>query len=134
MTDAENSTESTGPEKVFVLEQIDGILIVLPQGDLSTFRYREVHIETNSIETQLRSGGTERLIIDFRAIASLGSILISSLIKFARIVADRGGKVAFCNASDEMLDILKNMNLSRIWPLYETREEALSKLAVVEEK
>ncbi len=112
--------------KVFKLERDDDVLIVTPQGDAQGFRYHDVHQESNATLQVLDDTSLRHVIIDFGSKQVLGSIMISVVIKFCRKAGTRGGKAAFCNANPDMLEVLRTMNLERLWPYCPTREDALT--------
>ena len=112
--------------KVFKLERDDDVLIVTPQGDAQGFRYQDVHQESNATLQVLDDTSLRHVVIDLGRELVLGSIMISVVIKICREVGLRGGKAALCNANDEMLEVLRTMNLERLWPYYPTRNDALT--------
>ena len=112
--------------KVFKLERDDDVLIVISQGDALSFRYHDVHQESNATLQVLDDTSLRHVIIDFGGGHVLGSIIISVVIKICRKVGTRGGKAAFCNANPDMLEVLRTMNLERLWPYCPTREDALT--------
>ncbi len=113
--------------RVFKCE-MDGsdVAVVIPQGDLLSFRYQDVHLESNLVLTFLDQKNITGLVLDLSQVPLLGSVMVGSLLKFARRVTDRKGKAAFCCASPEMLKVLDTMNLRSVWPYYETRKEAIN--------
>jgi len=110
--------------KIFKCERHDEIIVVVPQGDALGFRYADVHVESNAVAQVLNQSDVMHLVVDFGLVDLIGSIIIGSILKFARSITHRGGKVAFCNASEQMLDVLNTMNLGNLWPYLPTREEA----------
>ena len=112
--------------KVFRLERDGNVLIVIPQGDASGFRYHDVHQEANATLQVLDDPSLSHVVVDFTAEQMLGSIIISVVIKVCRKAGGKGGKAAFCNASEDMLEVLKTMNLTRLWTHYPSRAEAIA--------
>lgn len=114
--------------KVFKLERDQDILLVTPLGDAGSFRYHDVHQESNVVLQVLDDQTLKHVVIDLSSEQVLGSIIISVVIKLCRKVGARGGKAAFCNASSDMQEVLTTMNLTRLWTHYETRAEAINAL------
>lgn len=112
--------------KVFRLERDGNVLIVVPQGDVSGFRYNDVHQESNVTLQVLDDPSLQHVVIDFTAEQILGSIIISVVIKTCRKAGAKGGKAAFCNASPDMLEVLTTMNLTKLWSHYPSRAEAIA--------
>ena len=111
--------------KVFECTEEDGVVIVIPQGDALGYRYKEIHLESNAVIQMLETQGVSCLVVDFGVARLLGSIIIGSIVKFARTVTKRSGKVAFCSATPEMEEVLDTMKLHQLWPYYPTRAEAI---------
>ena len=112
--------------KVFCLERDGNVLIVIPQGDASGFRYHDVHQESNATLQVLDDPSLVHVVVDFTAEQMLGSIIISVIIKVCRKAGGKGGKAVFCNASPDMLEVLQTMNLTRLWTHYPSRAEAIA--------
>ncbi len=56
-----------------------------------------------------------------------GSEFIGALVSMLlREVKNRGNKAAFCAANAQMLQVLQNMSLFKLWPHYQTRDEAIA--------
>lgn len=120
--------QKLGPmtNKVFRLERDGNVLIVIPQGDANGFRYHDVHQESNTTLQALDDPSLQHVVVDFKAEIILGSIMISVVIKMCRKATGKGGKAVFCSASENMLDVLTTMNLTKLWPHYPTRSEAIA--------
>ncbi|MFG0335009.1 MAG: FHA domain-containing protein [Maioricimonas sp. JB049] len=115
----------TRQHQIFAVE-IDGdTVIVTPRGDTQQFMYRDIQIEANRVKDVLTTYRYRNLVVDFGRVDLVGTIIIESLTGFCRSV---NGQAVMCAASDPMKESLQSMNLTSIWPLYETRDEALAAL------
>jgi anti-anti-sigma factor len=109
---------------VFAVQAVENVFVVSPQGDSGGFRYNDIHRETNTITDRLQRDQVTNLLIDFSDVEIVGSVMISAIIKIVRQHGTRKGSAAFCGASPTMLDVLQTMNLTRLWPCFDSREEA----------
>jgi len=114
--------------KIFKCERLGDVVVVIPQGDLLAFRYQDVHLETNAVLRSLDEADVLHLVVDLSAVPLLGSVMIGSLLRFARKVTERNGKAVFCAASPQMQEVLDAMNLRDVWPYFDTRQEALQRV------
>jgi anti-anti-sigma factor len=114
--------------KIFSFESQGSIVIVKPRGEGSAFRYQDLHLETNVIRSQISRPGVQLLVIDLSEMEYFGSEFIGALVSMLREMRSRGSKSCFCCANAQMQQVLQNMSLFRLWPHFETREEALGHL------
>ncbi|WP_437190786.1 STAS domain-containing protein [Planctomicrobium sp. SH527] len=112
--------------KIFNVETIGEAIIVTPRGEGSSFRYQDLHLEANVIRAQVSKPGVRQLLIDLNSMEYFGSEFIGALVSMLREIKTRRGTGNFCCANPQMLQVLSNMSLLRLWPHFETREEALS--------
>jgi anti-anti-sigma factor len=114
--------------RVFAIDQYEKTIVVCPQGDATGFRYNDIHRDTNALCDLIDRKDIENLVIDFSQVNILGSIIISSIIKLARKISTKEGKACFCQASDSMRDVVTSMNLTRLWPYFDTLNDAIAHL------
>jgi anti-anti-sigma factor len=112
--------------KIFRVDQEGPTVVLTPEGDASGFRYRDLHAEANSLRAHLTKPGNDNLIVDLQKMQYFGSEFIGAIVSMLREVKARKGRAAFCAATPQMLDVLQNMSLFKLWPYYPTREEALA--------
>jgi anti-anti-sigma factor len=117
--------------KIFTTESLGNTLIVTPQGEGSAFRYQDLHLEANTIRGLLAKPGVRFLVIDLSQMDYFGSEFIGALVSLLRETRTRGGKACFCAAKPQMLQVLQNMSLFKLWPHYESRDEAVTGLAAL---
>jgi anti-anti-sigma factor len=115
----------TQPNTVFTTELIGDTLVVTSQGDSTRFRYNDIHSETNAVITAIDRQGAQHIVINFNSVEIVGSIMISAIIKLARKITSKKGQAAFCSASVTMQEVMQSMNLTRLWPYFDSQEEAI---------
>lgn len=113
------------PQKVFKLEREGNSLIVLPQGPALQFQHNEVHLESNAIHRALDDPGMLHVVIDLSCVDYVDSVIISSILRCLTKCKQRRGKSVFCNASENMAELLKCIRIGKLWPSFDSREEAL---------
>lgn len=118
--------------EIFAVELCAPNLIVVPQGSTLQFLYSNVQIESNKILSLLNSPEIKNVIIDLTKVDYLDSIIISSMIRLLQHARQTGGQAIFCNACENMQKILKNIKLGTLWPLFESREDAIDYIATLE--
>ncbi len=114
------------PLKIFQIEQLGEVVIITPMGDGNGFRYTDLHSETNAIRGHMMKPGSKHLIVNLEKMDYFGSEFIGALVSMLREVKTRGNKASFCAANAQMLSVLQNMSLFKLWPHYLSRDEALT--------
>lgn len=117
--------------KIFQVEQIGETVVITPGGDGNGFRYNDLHSETNAIRGHMMKPGSKHLVVDLSKMDYFGSEFIGALVSMLREVKNRGNKACFCTANSQMLGVLQNMSLFKLWPHYETRDEAVTAASAV---
>lgn len=112
--------------KIFKVEQFGETVVITPDSDESGFRYNELHTETNAIRGIMMKPECKHLVINLRLMDYFGSEFIGALVSMLREVKMRGNKACMCCANEQMLGVLQNMSLFKLWPHYPTQEEALA--------
>ncbi len=112
--------------KIFVVEQAGPTVVLTPQGDPSSFRYRDLQAETNSLRSHMAKPENLNLVVDLRNCQYFGSEFIGALVSMLREVRGRKGQCALCGATEQMRLVLQNMSLFRLWPYFADRDAALA--------
>ena len=81
---------------------------------------------SNAIRGHMMKPGTKHLVIDLVKMDYFGSEFIGALVSMLREVKTRGNKACLCCANAQMLGVLQNMSLFKLWPHYVTRDEAIA--------
>lgn len=115
----------TRQHAVFPIEVAGDTLVVRPQGDIRKFFYQDIQMESNRIIHLLQTYPFRNVLIDFRDIQEVGSIVTESIAGFCR-TATVGA--AMCEAPPHFLETLRSTKLFEVWPYYNTRMEALQAL------
>ena len=111
--------------KLYETEQIGEVMVIVPHFGAGEFRYREFHMASSSLQSQLNGPDVKHLVIDLSDANYFGSEFIGMMLVFSKVVRTKGGQAAICHVSEQMLAVLKTMSLSKIVPIFPTREEAL---------
>jgi len=117
------------PEKVFHIDRVGETLVIAPQGPTMDFQYNDVHLDSNSLLRVLDEPDLKNVVIDMNVVNYIDSIIISSLLRSLTKSRQLGGTGVFCCVSDAVAEILKCIQLGKLWPVFETRDEALASMA-----
>jgi len=102
--------------KIFQTKRVGNVLVVTPLGDPNTFRYNDLHREANSVRDLLMRREISHLALNLKNLQYFGSEFIGSLVSMAREVKNRQGRAVICEANPQMVEVLQNMSLFKLWP------------------
>ena len=111
--------------KVFPAELKRDTLIVAPGGDAVSCRDSDINKELNTLQQLIDQPEVTNLIVDLGSSDYFGSIIIGAINNMGMKAKDAGGRIAICEASTDMMGILRVMNLDTIWSHYDTKKEAI---------
>ena len=113
---------------VFDFEHVDNVLILIPKTDLRELEFDALEAGASEAFDQLGEKKFKHIVIDFHRTDYYGSTALAFFVKFWKRVKSQGGKMAFCEVSEHEREILDLTNLSSLWPIYQTREDAIKGL------
>ena len=110
---------------LFTINRDGAILIIaLPKTALS-FAEQVIQEQVQTILEHLKDPTVANLVIDFGQCPYFGSAILGAILRFYNAVQDRQGKCAACNLSKDGCEILRIAKFDTIWPVFDSREEAL---------
>lgn len=115
-------------QRLFLTERCDNVLIVAPQGDVGSLEDQEIQSDLSELLQQLRTCEPCSVLIDLEHAPYFGSTMLGALIKVWRHASGANGRVALCHVSEFVHDILNVTKLDGVWPVYESRQQALEGL------
>ena len=104
--------EQTQFHKVFLAEQEGNTLVVTPRGDAVGFRDSDVAGELNNLLSLIGTPGIVNLVVDLGSSDYFGSTMIGAINQLGTRFRDIGGRIALCNVSPQMTDMLEIMHLN----------------------
>lgn len=103
-------------------------VVISPQGDALSYRDIDLQREGEEVRIFLKEKNVLRLVVDLERSNYFGSLMIGMLNSFGLQVKEQGGKMVLCNASEDMLAILKVMKIDTLWPHYPSQSKAIKAL------
>lgn len=118
--------------KFFRADAVDDILVLELQDAVSSLADHSMMNELEEIREQRRNVGLTKVVIDLAQAPFFGS----SLLEFIRVLWNDlqalDGNLVLCNPSLVGREVLEVANFDKVWPLLETREQALCHLGTAE--
>jgi anti-anti-sigma factor len=101
----------------------DGITIVVLEGSLDFISANDIDLEFSAV-----AGSRDKVLLDLAKVSFMASLGVRSLIKAARTIGRRGGKMVASNANDEVKEVLEYTGANTLITLHLDNESALADL------
>jgi len=111
-------------QPLFSVEQHDDVLVVIPMEDAGSLIDRQIRQEWEQILADSEEP-VARIVLDLKKMHYFGSVMLEWMISVWRHVQQHKGAFAACNASTVGGEILKIAKFDSLWPIFNTREEAI---------
>jgi anti-anti-sigma factor len=121
-----------GVDRLFLVDFKEGVLTIVPLGDVGAFRWDEMEQASKAIFETLSRGPGARVLVDMGKLRYCGSILLALMLRIWKSISPQNGVLVFCNVSDEVADILRHTRLDTLWAVYPDRSSALAALTSTE--
>ena len=97
--------------------------------DVIHFSFDEIDLNQREelkkeLQVLLGEGGT-KFVIDLSKVGFLSSLVIATIVFFAKEVRKNNGKIKLCGLSSEAFGVFQLTQLDKIFELYETEHDAL---------
>jgi anti-anti-sigma factor len=70
------------------------------------------------------------VVFDLTQVDNFGSIFLALLIRCWKLVTSQGGTMALAGVNDRTRELLRVTSLDMVWPIYQSRREAIEALEV----
>lgn len=100
-------------------------LVVTPLQNISSLADAEVSSQWGDILSQLEQSGAKHVVFDFEKLSYFGSSMLEAMLVLWKRIHPDDGKMAICNTADSAREILQLSKFDTIWPIYDSRQEAL---------
>lgn len=122
------STPQIREGQIFAREAHGNTLVLNPIIDLGSIHEPEIAHETADLLDVLRQSPSTNLVIDLGLGNYLGTAMLGAIVKLWKRVSQMGGRLALCNVSDNVAEVLRVTKLQTVWPIYANRDQALTAL------
>lgn len=93
-----------------------------------TVAFRDFAVEANSVRALLARSGAKSLLVDVDPGSSLTPEFVRGLVAILREARERGESCAFAGGGETFRLSLDGLGLSRVWPWFPTRQQAIATL------
>ena len=111
--------------KYFRVDQEGDTLVFSATGSIGTLVEDEARDEWEAMLDQIDQYDAQHAILDLNSVDYFGSIMLYLMVRLWKRVGAKEGKFALCNVSKVGREILQTAKFDSMWPITDTREEAL---------
>jgi anti-anti-sigma factor len=116
----------TASEGFIKVEHRDETVILTPATSLGEIQYAGMEAEAAAVLDLLKGEKAGRVVIDLRHADYFGSSALGFFLRIWKRVCSVGGRLAMCHVSAHAKEILELTSLDRLWPICESRKQALA--------
>lgn len=113
---------------VFDFKTKDNLLIVMPRGDATSFRGVDIEREMHTIKDHMQQNNLWKVAVDLSGAKFFGSLILGVLNSIGQHAKDNHGQMVMFGASTQMVEVLKLMKLSDVWPVFPEEKHAIKVL------
>jgi anti-anti-sigma factor len=107
-------------------EFLDGTLVVSLQSELGSLTDEGREREFDATVAEVADPKVQNVLMDLKSANYFGSkVLEWMVVLWKRVRDDKKGHMAMCHVSSTARDILGAARFDTIWPIYDSREDAL---------
>ncbi len=115
-------------ERIVLHSELDeNAVVVVPLRDVGSMAEEHVRSELEAVLAQVRDSGAKNVVVDFAHLPYFGTAMLEVMLALWRRVRT-DGKMAVCNASEMEREVLRISAFDSLWPMCNTREEAIKSL------
>ncbi len=112
--------------KLIEVERQGDTLVLTPRRDLRELEFEEIEAEWAEVLSRLEHEPHGwSAVVDFGHTDYFGSTALGMLTRLWQWLRARGGRMALCHLSAHEREILTITGLIGLWPIYNTRKEAV---------
>ncbi|MCA9088513.1 MAG: STAS domain-containing protein [Planctomycetaceae bacterium] len=113
---------------VIDLEWHGDALVVVVKGAVESLDWTLIDNAAVIILDPIREMQSPLIVFDLGQVRYFGSVFLALLLKCQKQVKPRGGVMVLCELNDLARDLLHTTALDTLWPIYDTRSEALESI------
>ncbi|RUL86128.1 STAS domain-containing protein [Tautonia sociabilis] len=119
---------SRHPEDGFTIERRGDVLIIVPAPRLEEFDLAASDAVSSVLLGPITTEPMPLVIVDLAGVDYFGSSFLSLLLRCWKSVLVKGGQMVLSGVSPRARELLRITSLDIVWPIYASRNEALSAL------
>ena len=120
--------ESNAAEGAFTIERRGELTVITGTEQLEQIEFGLEEAVSELILKPLRRETQPQVVFDLSRVTFFGSNFLALLIRCWKLVLARGGTMVLAGLDDRSRELLRITSLDIVWPIYQTKREAIEAL------
>lgn len=116
------------PSDTFTIERRGEVTVFVASPALESLEYSLATEAANFLLRPLDAQDVPLVVIDLSRVDYFGSVFLAILLRCWKLISGKGGMMALAGVSPRAMELLRMTSLDFVWPIYETRREAIDAL------
>jgi anti-anti-sigma factor len=121
-----NQTNSA--DEAFTIERHGDLTVITATQALERIEFGLEEMASALILEPLRRQENPSIIFDLSQVENFGSMFLALLIRCWKLAVSRGGTMALAGVHERTRELLRVTSLDMVWPIYQSRREAIDAL------
>jgi len=115
-------------EEHVTIERHGDVTILVPAPSLESVDPGLVEHAADVMLAPIRTDPMPLIVVDFSRVEYFGSTFLSVLLRCWKQAQSKGGLMVVAGVSDRARELLRVTSLDMVWPIYDSRREAIEAL------
>jgi anti-sigma B factor antagonist len=120
--------ENPANDEMFTIERHGDLTIITATRSLETIEFGLEEQVADMVLSPLRGQENPLIVFDLSQADNFGSMFLALLIRCWKLAMSQGGTMALSGVTDRTRELLRVTALVMVWPMYESRREAMEAL------
>lgn len=116
------------PDELVTIERHGDVTIMIPSPALEEMDPGLVERAADVMLAPMRNDSMSLLVIDLGRVDYFGSTFLSVLLRCWKQAQGKGGMMVLAGVSNRARELLRVTSLDMVWPIYDSRREAIETL------
>jgi anti-anti-sigma factor len=120
--------KSSAPDEGLTIERHGDLTVITASGAVERIDFGLEEQVAELILRPLRRQDNPSIVFDLTQAEGFGSMFLALMIRCWKLALSQGGTMALCGVSDRSRELLRVTALDMVWPIYESKREAMEAL------
>lgn len=112
-------------QDLFSFESDRGVLIITAKAELGSLQ-ADIERGLGNVFSEIQRSGLKHVLLDFSHSDFFGTMVLGAMVRLWKRISLDQGRMALCNVSEPIAEVLRFTKLYTLWPIYADRQEALA--------